>query len=100
MATDCYCPADAPIRCSPTDALHDARGRRLCCPYDEIRMAAFYSVPPSRWIPTTGRRAAMRKRRQGTLEEIAQRAADTRHSVHVPVGWRTVPTAPDAKLAP
>jgi hypothetical protein len=41
-------------------------------------MAAYYRVPFAEWHPTSGRRAAMRKRLQGTLEEIAQRAADTR----------------------
>jgi hypothetical protein len=42
-------------------------------------MAAFYGIPWSAgWEPSSGQRAAMRKRLMGTLEEIAQRAADTR----------------------
>ena len=41
-------------------------------------MAAFYRTPYSRWTPSSGKRAAMRKRLKGTLEEIAQRVADTR----------------------
>jgi hypothetical protein len=75
----CYCPRGARQRCSPDDETHDVRGRRLCCPYDEKRMAEFYEVAwsPS-WRATPGRRAAMRKRLKGELEEIAQRAADTR----------------------
>jgi hypothetical protein len=41
-------------------------------------MAAYYGIRFSRWVPSPGRRAAMRKRLEGTLEDIAQRAADTR----------------------
>jgi hypothetical protein len=78
MTHPCSCPADLPRRCSASDQTHDARGRPLCCPYDERAMAAFYCVPYSDWTPSSGRRAAMRKRLEGTLEEIAQRAADTR----------------------
>jgi hypothetical protein len=74
----CYCPLDSPKRCSPKDQTHDRYGRRLCCPYDEPAMAAFYRIPLTRWTPSSGRRAAMRKRLEGTLEDIAQRAADTR----------------------
>lgn len=42
-------------------------------------MAEFYGVwwSPG-WEATSGRRSAMRKRLEGTLEEIAQRAADSR----------------------
>ena len=75
----CYCPEDAPKRCSPSDQEKDSRDRQLCCPYDERAMAAYYRFPFSQWKGTSGRRAAMRKRRLGTLEEIAQRAATTRH---------------------
>jgi hypothetical protein len=75
----CYCPPDAPKRCSPKDRTHDVKGRLLCCPYDNKGMAAFYRVSyQPGWEATPGRRAAMRKRLDGTLEEIAQRAADTR----------------------
>jgi hypothetical protein len=42
-------------------------------------MAGFYGIA-ERLVATSGRRAAMRKRRKGTLEEIAQRAAETRHA--------------------
>jgi hypothetical protein len=43
-------------------------------------MAAYYGVAfSSGWSASSGRRAAMRKRRKGTLEEIAQRADATRH---------------------
>jgi hypothetical protein len=41
-------------------------------------MAAFHGVPYSKWTPSSWRRAAMRKRLEGTLEDIAQRAAETR----------------------
>ena len=74
----CFCPPDAPRGCAASDQTHDPHGRPLCCPYDERAMAAFYRVPYADWKPGSGRRAAMRKRLQGTLEEIAQRAADTR----------------------
>ena len=78
MTHQCFCPADLPRRCSASDQTRDQRGRALCCPYDEKGMAAFYRIPYSGWTPSSGRRAAMRKRLEGTLEEIAQRAADTR----------------------
>ncbi len=45
-------------------------------------MAVYYGVTWSKWQPTSGRRAAMRKRLQGTLEAIAQRAADARSMSH------------------
>jgi len=42
-------------------------------------MAAFYREPyHASWEATSGKRAAMRKRRMGMLEEIAQRAAENR----------------------
>jgi hypothetical protein len=42
-------------------------------------MAAFYRKSyVAGWEATSGMRAAMRKRRMGTLEEIAQKAADNR----------------------
>lgn len=75
----CICPETVSKPCSPGDHQRDPKGRPLCCPYDEPAMAAFYGVPYSRWVPSSGRRAAMRKRREGTLEEIAERAAATRY---------------------
>ena len=79
MTPSCSCPPDAQYRCSPADETRDRRGRELCCPYDNRAMAAFYgrSYTPG-WEASSGIRAAMRKRRMGTLEEIAQRAADNR----------------------
>jgi hypothetical protein len=56
----------------------DPKGRPLCCPYDDDGMASYYGLPASVGAGTPGRRAAMRKRLSGTLEEIAQRAAATR----------------------
>jgi hypothetical protein len=45
-------------------------------------MAAYYRMPLERWsdpaFSKAGKRAAMRKRLHGDLEEIAQRAADSR----------------------
>jgi hypothetical protein len=76
----CCCPLDAPNRCLPTDHARDSRGRQLCCPYDDDAMAVFYGISRPGWTATPGRRAAMRKRRRGTIEEIAQRAASTRHA--------------------
>jgi len=78
VRTNCQCPPNASIRCSPADQTSDARGKRLCCPYDEEGMALYYGVANA---STAGRRAAMRKRLQGALEDIAQRAADTRKGV-------------------
>ena len=75
----CFCPPSARKPCAPDDRVRDVKGRQLCCPYDDPGMAAFYGVPASE-VRTSGRRAAMSKRRKGTLEEIAQRAADARTS--------------------
>ena len=75
----CFCPPDAKYRCSSDDKTHDVHGRELCCPYDNRAMAAFYRKPYyASWEANPGLRAAMRKRRMGTLEEIAQKAADSR----------------------
>lgn len=75
----CDCPQSVAEPCSPNDHARDSKGRQLCCPYDERAMAAFYGIAFSAgWQASPGRRAAMRKRRAGTLEEIAQRAAATR----------------------
>lgn len=78
MTHPCFCPPDIPRPCGPGDQTHDVRGRPLCCPFDERAMAAFYGIPYPHWTPSSGRRAAMRKRLEGTLEAIAQRAADSR----------------------
>jgi hypothetical protein len=47
---------------------------------DASAMAAYYGIASEHAVATPGRRAAMRKRLKGTLEEIAQRAADTRRA--------------------
>lgn len=78
---DCHCPPDAPKRCAPTDHKRDTSGRPLCCPYDNAAMAAYYGVSKPEWVATAGRRAAMRKRLRGDIEDIAQRAADTRRGM-------------------
>jgi|KBSMisStandDraft_5_1062788.scaffolds.fasta_scaffold2842242_2 hypothetical protein len=79
LAHKCLCPPEAQYRCSPNDKTHDIHGRELCCPYDNQAMAAFYQKAYcATWEATPGMRAAMRKRRMGTLEEIAQKAADNR----------------------
>lgn len=77
----CFCPPSADKRCRPDDELVDSKGRALCCPHDDERMAAFYgeSVAEYRARPSNdGRKSAMRKRLSGVIEEIAQRAAESR----------------------
>lgn len=79
--TLCRCPPSAAKRCGPDDEILDLRGRQLCCPHDEIGMARYYGETLTQYCgrpSNDGRKAAMRKRRAGVLEEIAQRAADTR----------------------
>ena len=79
LTQKCLCPPGARHRCSPRDKTHDVHGHELCCPDDSRAMAAFYREPYyASWEATSGKRAAMRKRRMGTLEEIAQRAAENR----------------------
>lgn len=80
-APRCLCPPSSAKRCGPDDELVDAKGRSLCCPHDDERMAGFYGETLETYRARSsndGRKAAMRKRRAGVLEEIAQRAADTR----------------------
>jgi hypothetical protein len=82
--TNCMCPSSrrGRDRCQGDDQTHDPDGVPLCCPFDDRGMAAYYREPLDRWsepaYPKSGKRSAMRKRLHGDLEEIAQRAADSR----------------------
>jgi hypothetical protein len=92
MSTTCFCPPDSEHRCSTADQTH-YRGRRLCCPYDEAAMAAWYKESLATYQAHSskvldGRKSAMRKRLWGTTDEIAQRAADTRRGYVVGVQYR------------
>lgn len=72
----CSCPPTASKRCTSEDVAFDDEGRSLCCPYDDEAMARYFGIDVG--DVRAGRRSSMRKRLDGELNQIAQRAADTR----------------------
>ena len=79
MSTTCFCPPHAKEMCSPADETHYL-GRRLCCPYDDEGMAAWYGESLATYLAQPSKSSSS----PSSAAEYPKQRACVRSSILVP----------------